>query len=85
MAINVRKRLSNIAMTRTTTTINKGWTFSQVSSDTWPDVEEQWEDCKVPTSVHVELQRLGRIPDPFKDLNEWECQCESLGRAKLPS
>lgn len=63
-------------MTRTSTTIDSGWQFSQVSSQTWPDVEEKWEGCKVPTSVHVELQRLGRIPDPFKDLNEWECQCE---------
>jgi beta-mannosidase len=57
--------------------IKDNWSFSQVSSEHFPSVKETWESCKVPTSVHVELKRLGKISDPFKDLNEWECQCES--------
>lgn len=71
------------ASTFTRTAIRKNWSFSQVSSEQSPDVEESWEACKVPTSVHVELKRLGKIPDPFKDLNEWEvqCKCSVLGSA----
>ncbi|KAK8844526.1 hypothetical protein IAR55_006372 [Kwoniella newhampshirensis] len=54
--------------------LDQNWQFSQVSSQYWPDVKESWNPCKVPTSVHVELKKLGKIPDPFKDLNEWEVQ-----------
>lgn len=32
---------------------------------------------KMPTVVHSELLRLGRIEDPNKGMNEWECQCSS--------
>ncbi|WVR07896.1 hypothetical protein IAU60_004939 [Kwoniella sp. DSM 27419] len=56
------------------TTLKDGWTFSQVASKYTPGVAESWTPCRVPTSVHVELQRQGKIPDPFKDLNEWEVQ-----------
>jgi beta-mannosidase len=62
--------------TFTRTLLDKNWSFSQVASEHVPDVNEDWEACKVPTSIHVELKRLGKIPDPFKDLNEWEVQCE---------
>lgn len=31
----------------------------------------------MPTVVHSELLRLGRIEDPYKGMNEWECQCSS--------
>lgn len=39
---------------------------------------------KVPTSVHVELLKLGKIADPFKGMDEWACQCAcSAHRASL--
>ncbi|OCF62027.1 hypothetical protein L486_01693 [Kwoniella mangroviensis CBS 10435] len=56
------------------TSLNEGWTFSQVSSEHCPDVKESWNPCSLPTSIHVELKRLGKIPDPYKDLNEWKVQ-----------
>nr|XP_019043746.1 hypothetical protein I302_08327 [Kwoniella bestiolae CBS 10118]OCF22676.1 hypothetical protein I302_08327 [Kwoniella bestiolae CBS 10118] len=52
----------------------ENWEFSQVSSEHSPDVHESWNPCSIPTSVHVELKRLGKIPDPYKDLNEWKVQ-----------
>lgn len=59
------------------TTIDAGWEFSQVASKTQPDVAENWASCsKVPTSVQVELQKAGKIPDAYKGLNEWDVQCE---------
>jgi beta-mannosidase len=62
------------------TPIDSHWSFSQVSSPTWADVKEEWTTCaSFPTSVHVELRKQGRIPDPFKGLNEWEVQCEWVG------
>lgn len=61
----------------TRTTLAHNWQFSQVASKTWADVKEEWTECSVPTSVHVELEKQGRIPDPYKGLNEWEVQCES--------
>ncbi|WWD22921.1 hypothetical protein CI109_107416 [Kwoniella shandongensis] len=56
------------------TVLDRDWQFSQVSSQHWLDVKESWNPCKVPTSVHSELKKLGKIPDPYKDLNEWEVQ-----------
>ncbi|BEI83975.1 hypothetical protein CcaverHIS002_0405790 [Cutaneotrichosporon cavernicola] len=52
----------------------KGWEFSRVVSETEPDVQEEWAQCKVPTSVQVELIKAGKIRDPYKGLNEWDCQ-----------
>lgn len=58
-------------------TLSKGWTFSQVPSEIIPEVKEEWKECsKVPTSVHVELIRLGEIEHPYKGLAEWDSQCE---------
>jgi hypothetical protein len=66
------------------TPINSHWSFSQVSSPTWSDVKEEWTTCaSFPTSVHVELRKQGRIPDPFKGLNEWDVQCEWWVRSAL--
>ena len=61
----------------TNTTIEKGWSFTQLSSDKFKEVKPDWQTCKVPTQTHVELKRLGKIPDPFKALNEWAVQCMS--------
>lgn len=58
------------------TTLKDDWEFSQVSSASWPDVDESWRACSIPTSVHVELQKAGKIPNFHKGLNEWEVQCE---------
>jgi beta-mannosidase len=59
------------------TTIDSGWTFSQIASPTNANVVEDWAACsKVPTSVQVELQKSGKIPDPYKGLAEWDVQCE---------
>jgi len=53
------------------------WDFTQVPSKAIPDVSIDWTPCAVPTSVHVELIKSGKIPDPFKGLKEWNVQCES--------
>ncbi|KAL1410297.1 hypothetical protein Q8F55_004303 [Vanrija albida] len=62
------------ADTRTKTALKDGWAFSQVRSAAFPDVTEEWTSCAVPTSVHVELERAGKIPDVFKGLAEWDVQ-----------
>ncbi|WRT69910.1 uncharacterized protein IL334_006901 [Kwoniella shivajii] len=54
--------------------LKDNWSFSQVPSEHCKDVEESWSQCEIPTSVHVELKKLGKIPDPYKDLNEWRVQ-----------
>lgn len=59
------------------TVLKSGWEFSQVSSETSPSVKEEWLGCKsMPTSVHVELLKHGKIEHPYKDLKEWDVQCE---------
>lgn len=35
-----------------------------------------------PTSVHVELIKLGKIPDPYIGLNEWDVQCKNRSFSK---
>lgn len=65
-------------------TLDQGWSFTQLPSDKFKDVKEDWQGCKVPTQTHVELKRLGKIPDPFKGLNEWAVQCTSLPPLTLP-
>ncbi|WWC85605.1 uncharacterized protein L201_000469 [Kwoniella dendrophila CBS 6074] len=56
------------------TALKDAWVFSQVPSEHLSDVERQWHPCSIPTSVHVELKKLGVIPDLYKDLNEWKVQ-----------
>lgn len=68
-----------------TTELKNGWTYSQVRSETTPDVQEDWQECSIPTSVHVELKNAGKIPDPYKGLNEWACQCGCLGNRAFTS
>jgi beta-mannosidase len=63
-------------MSSSNTTIEKGWSFTQLQSDKFKDIKPDWQECKVPTQTHVELKRLGKIPDPFKALNEWAVQCK---------
>lgn len=65
--------------------LDGGWQFCQAPIETnstkghheQDGIAKDWVACsKVPTSVHVELFKQGKIPDPFKDLNEWDVQCE---------
>ena len=51
-------------MTATSRTINDGWTFTQIGGG---DVvkKDEWINVKdFPTTVHVELLKEKRIPDP---------------------
>ncbi|KAI0353465.1 glycoside hydrolase family 2 protein [Trametes cingulata] len=54
--------------------LNEGWTFTQVGGG---DVVQEGEWLPVhtfPTTVHVELLQLQKIPDPFIGLQEWDVQ-----------
>lgn len=58
--------------------LDSPWCFTQIASKPhFENIKEEWQECgSFPTSVHVELRRLGKIPDPFKGLAEWDVQCE---------
>jgi len=58
----------------TTRTIASGWRFSQVGGGQGTGNGEWLPVSTFPTTVHVELLRSNRIPDPFLGLNEWEVQ-----------
>ena len=57
-------------------TISDSWEFTQLPSSNIPDTAELWNPCSVPTSVQASLLKLGKIPDPYKDLAEWDIQCK---------
>jgi hypothetical protein len=57
-------------------TLLQNWTFSQHGGGPANQDNEWLPAAKVPTSVHAELLRLGKIPDPFVGMNEWEVQCK---------
>lgn len=46
--------------------LSSGWEFKSETDSEWLPVSQ------VPSNVHTELMRHGRIPDPFVDLNELE-------------
>lgn len=53
------------------------WEYTQLASSSFPNVQEEYVPVtKFPTSVHVELLAAGKIPDPYKDLNEADVQCK---------
>ncbi|KAF8528704.1 glycoside hydrolase family 2 protein [Gautieria morchelliformis] len=55
----------------TTTVLNQNWEFAQLSEQKpvdWLPVTQ------FPTTVHVELLKAGKIPDPFVGQNEWQVQ-----------
>ena len=56
--------------------IHEGWAFTQIGGGEGTRDGEWLETASFPTSVHVELVRLKRIPDPFLGLHEWDVQCE---------
>jgi beta-mannosidase len=57
---------------------NKDWLFSQIGGGPVNKDGEWLRASKAPTSVHAELLRLEKIPNPFVGLNEWEVQCTYL-------
>ncbi|KAF8761348.1 Glycosyl hydrolases family 2 [Rhizoctonia solani] len=57
--------------------IHEGWSFTQVDErgDVSVIAKGEWIPASTfPTSVHVELIKLGKIPDPYIGLNEWDVQ-----------
>ena len=58
------------------TLISDGWQFSKVPSKDESNEEEDWLKCSIPTDVHSELIKAKKITHPYKDLAEWESQCE---------
>lgn len=63
--------------------LRDGWSFKQ--KDTQND---EWLSCSVPTNVHLDLIRHGKIPDPFIGFNELKCEWVAertwLYRTELP-
>ncbi|KAN0097394.1 glycoside hydrolase family 2 protein [Tylopilus felleus] len=55
-------------------TLASGWQFSQVGGGHGTADGEWLSVSEFPTTVHVELLKSKRIPDPFLGLNEWEVQ-----------
>ncbi|KAG8934637.1 hypothetical protein FRC02_009581 [Tulasnella sp. 418] len=54
--------------------INQNWSFTQVGGGQ-VNADGEWIPVsKFPTTAHAELIKLGKIPDPFVGLNEWEVQ-----------
>ncbi|KAH7108023.1 galactose-binding domain-like protein [Auriculariales sp. MPI-PUGE-AT-0066] len=51
-----------------TRTLSSGWFFAQIGSQDWSTIDH------IPTTVHVELLRQKKIPDPFFGLAEWDVQ-----------
>ncbi|KAG8907051.1 hypothetical protein FRB99_005428 [Tulasnella sp. 403] len=52
--------------------INENWAFTQVGGGE-VNADGEWiRVSKFPTSAHAELVKLGRIPDPFVGLQEWD-------------
>ena len=58
-----------------TTLLSDGWAFTKVPAK-GSNEKEDWLKCSVPTDVHCELIKAKKIKHPYKDLNEWDCQCE---------
>ncbi|KAL4267421.1 Beta-mannosidase glycosyl hydrolase [Pleurotus pulmonarius] len=54
--------------------ISSGWSFTQIGGGEGTKDGEWVPASSFPTTVHVELLKLGRIPDPFVGLHEWDVQ-----------
>ncbi|KAI6034165.1 glycoside hydrolase family 2 protein [Pisolithus microcarpus] len=54
--------------------LHDDWIFTQVGGGQGTRCGEWLPVNRFPTTVHVELLRLERIPDPFLGMNEWEVQ-----------
>ncbi len=52
-------------------TLNDGWRFRELHPAPLPNTDvEQWLPAQVPGHVHLDLMRLGLIPDPFERMYE---------------
>jgi beta-mannosidase len=58
----------------TTRSLTQDWSFTQVGGGRGTKNGEWLTVLQFPTTVHVELLKAERIPDPFLGLNEWEVQ-----------
>ncbi|KAI0268237.1 glycoside hydrolase family 2 protein [Gloeopeniophorella convolvens] len=54
--------------------LNKNWSFTQVGGGQGTEDGQWLETSTFPTSVHVELIHLKKVPDPFVGLHEWDVQ-----------
>ena len=67
-------------MTAVTTPIAEGWSWKQRDASVASVLGElatAWTNAdRLPSEIHVELLKAGRIPDPFLGFNEHEVQCE---------
>ncbi len=54
-------------MINTTRLLHTGWTFTQISGGQGTEDDEWLETSTFPTSVHVELLYLKKIPDPVRN------------------
>ncbi|KAG6919397.1 hypothetical protein DXG01_006280 [Tephrocybe rancida] len=66
------KGLRHSAMS--TTRLLQDWSFTQVGGGAGTQDGEWLQTSEFPTTVHVELLKLNKIPDPFLGLNEWDVQ-----------
>lgn len=55
----------------TTRSLNHGWHFRELHPAALPNTQtDRWLPAAVPGHVHLDLQRLGLIPDPFQQMYE---------------
>ncbi|KAF8320927.1 glycoside hydrolase [Clavulina sp. PMI_390] len=70
--------IATATSTAITVPLNQGWTFARQAVENEPALPfpaDEWIDASVfPTNVHSELLKLGKIPDPFIGLNEYDVQ-----------
>jgi beta-mannosidase len=57
--------------------LHDGWSFTQIGGGDGTLDDEWLPTASFPTSVHVELLKAKRIPDPFVGVHEWDVQCAS--------
>jgi beta-mannosidase len=58
-------------MRTTTRQLHDGWTFRQLDASPIPNSDvATWQPAEVPGHVHLDLLRLGIIPDPFERMHE---------------
>ena len=51
--------------------LDEGWTFRQIDAPRIPNSDLRvWQTAQVPGHVHLDLLRLGFIPDPFERMHE---------------
>ena len=67
-------------MTAVTSPIAEGWSWKQRDASVASvlgELASTWTSAdRIPSEIHVELLKTGRIPDPFLGFNEHEVQCE---------